>query len=1265
MALLNNWRVKENERDFLEVIVIHKGLSIFVLLFIDFVLINAVIAQEILTVSNSNGKPGDILSVPVSISEVSSADEVISYQYLVSYNPQILKAIEATKEGTFLAEDWRVVPNANSGLGIMAVGAYGTTYLKGAGIITILQFEVIGKPGDTSDVSLSQIFINAGTPSATSQDGIATVNYVEIFMNTNPEALNFMFDGTTYSVPTIFRVAPGSSHTVDVQYPQNINEDERAVWQSWSDGGTKEHTITSPKIGRDTLNANFKKQFHLLLSVQPEGSGTIAKNPDHEWFYPGSFVTLYVRANSRYYFKKWRGSFDSDSVSIQIQINSTEDLEALFERKSELVLISPNGEETLVIGKNFDIHWESAGDLGTLRLEYSHNGGDTWDFISEVENTVSYLWTVPDVASDSCLIRLTSESSGGLSDTSDTFFKIVELQTIGYALRYDGVDDYVEIPDEETLSGGIGKSITVEAWIRLNNVSGVFPVVMKFLDSNWKDWGYQIKDGRLQVGIESHGDNWELSGGNVLSGEWTHTAFTFDNEGDIVRLYLNGEEVGNKKLFADMPNTEAAVRIGRHGYYNSYFSGDIDEVRIWNYARSGEEIQQDMRKNLTGTESGLIGYWDFDEGDGQIANDLTGGGNNGRLGSSFQVNASDPDWFQSDLSIVPAVQTPQLTLISPVGHERWYTDSIQEIRWYSSGEINAVQLEYSLDDGLSWNTIINTTQNDGLFEWQLPAVTSNEAFIRISDVNDGSINDVSEAEFSVIFILYKNVMVDSLSNNSKGKVFGGKYVENGGWQVTKNEDMIIYDLGTYIENGVLEFEIRNFDPKIQNTYERHHFVSMFRTPWGNHHPVEKKETVWDIHAGFRYNSGIKLLSWTYDENEAVSIISDDWDNKKTYKIKVIWKDTNLELYRDDKLIVTHKHSSAMQLRYLFIGRDFTVSGDLITGFKNNQYPAIVGPIFSNIVVKELITNEDSLLPKSENVQVDDLYANAARISWTTTEPTICYLEYGMNDLYERKTQILGPPINNFSTVISELDSNQIYNYRIISIDNSYNKTISPNYKFTTLKMGKYLFKPIADSFVEPADIYGPTRDYVNFGWMNLLNGQGRESYIRFDVKDVVGYIIDSNLRLFSRQSGNGKLNLRLIKDVWNENNVIWRDKPALDEIFIDNINPVDEGNWLDILVKSVVRNNGEYNFALTSNGTDVLSFDSRESVNNQPELIITSALSIPESIILKKPNGGESWISGTNQILVWSSSQNISKVKIEYSLDNGRSWSIIDRKSVV
>ncbi|HIC17138.1 TPA: hypothetical protein EYO77_03410 [Candidatus Poribacteria bacterium] len=73
---------------------------------------------------------------------------------------------------------------------------------------------------------------------------------------------------------------------------------------------------------------------------------------------------------------------------------------------------------------------------------------------------------------------------------------------------------------------------------------------------------------------------------------------------------------------------EYLLQIGAIRAYEVFFNGLIDEVRLWNFARTEAEIQSIMNSILTGKEEGLVGYWNFDDG---TTKDLSPYGNDGSL----------------------------------------------------------------------------------------------------------------------------------------------------------------------------------------------------------------------------------------------------------------------------------------------------------------------------------------------------------------------------------------------------------------------------------------------------------------------------------------------------------------------------------------------------------------------------------------------------------------------------------------------------------
>lgn len=123
----------------------------------------------------------------------------------------------------------------------------------------------------------------------------------------------------------------------------------------------------------------------------------------------------------------------------------------------------------------------------------------------------------------------------------------------------------------------------------------------------------------------------------VPIGSQNHIAVTMNKVTLKMHVYLNGELVFTRNI----PNVDfidnTTLRIGAQydsAYYkgeNSYYHGNIGDVRLWNRALSQEEIKSNMYKALTGAETGLKGYWKLNEQKGTTIYDYSGNNHNATL----------------------------------------------------------------------------------------------------------------------------------------------------------------------------------------------------------------------------------------------------------------------------------------------------------------------------------------------------------------------------------------------------------------------------------------------------------------------------------------------------------------------------------------------------------------------------------------------------------------------------------------------------------
>ncbi len=92
-----------------------------------------------------------------------------------------------------------------------------------------------------------------------------------------------------------------------------------------------------------------------------------------------------------------------------------------------------------------------------------------------------------------------------------------------------------------------------------------------------------------------------------------------------------------------------------------------------------------------------------------------------------------------------------LHIINPDGGESLMQDCPYEIEWESSGDpIADVKLEYSTDGFIAdVNEIVASTPNDGFYDWEVPAIESDTVRVRVSDVLNAAVKDISDDDLSV------------------------------------------------------------------------------------------------------------------------------------------------------------------------------------------------------------------------------------------------------------------------------------------------------------------------------------------------------------------------------------------------------------------------------------------------------------------------------------------------------------------------------------
>jgi hypothetical protein len=213
-----------------------------------------------------------------------------------------------------------------------------------------------------------------------------------------------------------------------------------------------------------------------------------------------------------------------------------------------------------------------------------------------------------------------SMSTGGINATT-TYNVIAARHSI--SLEFDGVNDKVSIPNTPSLQ--LTSALTLEAWVNFNDFSG-FPAIISKND----DPGYVVWVNNTSGEVNARIGGIQISGGNLTLNKWQHVAVTFD--GTTKSIYIDGVLTGSLADATPAATGSSALTIGNWSNVNLNLDGRVDEVRIWNVARSPSEVAVDMNNCLSGSETGLMAYYSFEDvRGGSSLTDLTANGNDGSL----------------------------------------------------------------------------------------------------------------------------------------------------------------------------------------------------------------------------------------------------------------------------------------------------------------------------------------------------------------------------------------------------------------------------------------------------------------------------------------------------------------------------------------------------------------------------------------------------------------------------------------------------------
>ena len=279
----------------------------------------------------------------------------------------------------------------------------------------------------------------------------------------------------------------------------------------------------------------------------------------------------------------------------------------------------PNGESISITVLSNDSDSDGSLDVGSLTLVNQASNG-TVDINVTGEMTYTHDGSV--MTSDSFTYTV-EDDQGAVSNEATVSITINNtVASCGKGIEQDGFNDWVNIPDLT-----LANDFTIEGWVKLapgiDNKDALFGQ-----EGGGPDLNFYAGKARLFV----FGDK-VIANTALTPDTWEHIAIT--RSGTNLTLYMNGIEDATGNWNGSL----SLKAIGRGN--GGFLQGMLDEVRVWNIARTATEISTSYHTSVDSNAPGLIGYWTFN-GTDQVISDASNAANHGSLGINTTAGADDP-----------------------------------------------------------------------------------------------------------------------------------------------------------------------------------------------------------------------------------------------------------------------------------------------------------------------------------------------------------------------------------------------------------------------------------------------------------------------------------------------------------------------------------------------------------------------------------------------------------------------------------------------
>ena len=382
------------------------------------------------------------------------------------------------------------------------------------------------------------------------------------------------------------------------------------------------------------------------------------------------------------------------------------------------IVLTPNGGESYYAGTVNAITWNAATYFSTVRLDYSIDNGVTWvNITTSTTNDGSQNWTVPNVSSTNCLIRVSNTADLNVFDVSNANFTIKPAVTIITPNGNNGV----------TIWGGCTvTSITFDrspAWTNY---------VIEYSLNNGTSWTTITNSWSTSSNPATY--NWSIPNTPTTQAlvRVTPSSTSFSDASDNVFTIT-------KPVTIIQPNFGGIMQIGTT--YNIQWSSDgISNLYDIFYSVNGGTSFTNI---VTGYNTSNNTYpWLVP----------AAASNNCRILVRDNINFCKAD--TSDIAFIISPTAASITLTSPNGiADTLYGCQTKTITWNQTSAISTYNIAYSLNAGASWTNIVTNYATTGnSYNWIVPnTINSSTVLLRVqSATNPTTVFDLSDAYFTIL-----------------------------------------------------------------------------------------------------------------------------------------------------------------------------------------------------------------------------------------------------------------------------------------------------------------------------------------------------------------------------------------------------------------------------------------------------------------------------------------------------------------------------------